>query len=352
MKKFMAKLTALSVFIISCIPCVAMADVQANISAIRINNLAENNIEGSVINNCEISNAIIKDYKIDINDINDCDSIIIPNEIKDVVIDDNSKTVYDAAEWKETVKVNIKIGEACINGDKGKQSFDTATYIQKESSSSMFPADSVVYLMGNLTISEIRPNITDDTFSINYDNKKIKFHAGSDKVIIDGVEHNIDNGAFSEIHNGKLFIPLRSLSNVTDCNIEWISDGKIVNIDKTFYRKSKTLKVVKNETTTETTTEATTETTIGNIDIPSLDNYFDCSCKCSIYCYCKIKNNIHLKDKKTNLITIYQLPKCTCEINGKCNCNNIIAAYKDSPRDILFPTEDEEKEIKIRSIVN
>lgn len=275
MKNFTKRLLTVSILTVSCLSSVVMAnDNNTSISITRTNDLKEKNISGNIVNSYIMSDSFIDQNEIKSENIKNCDSIIIPYGTENKKSTKTEKVVYDTVEWTEKVKANIKIGEACINGDKGRNTFNTATYIQADSKSSMYPVEAVSYLMSNLSIGEVKTIMgrNGNSVTIDYNGKKIEFTAGSDKVIIDNYAKPVDNGAICEFNNGKLFIPLRSFCNaIDDCKIDWVADGKIVNLEKSFKRKSMVKRIETTESTSETTTESipviTVEPTLKGIPV-------------------------------------------------------------------------------------
>jgi hypothetical protein len=269
-----------------------------SIDVTRTNNITSSAVaNGSVNNTSEISQCFIDTNGLSGVVLSDVDSVIIPKGTETVA--DDQTVEYDTLDWEETVKANITIGEAAVNGDNGKHSFNTATYIQTDTSSCMYPVEAVAYLMSNLSIGDVTTTTSDDgkSVTVKYGDKKIKFEASSDKLSIDGTEKTADNGAVCEITDGKLFIPLRAFAKAIDCKVEWVADGKVVNLEKTFQRKSLVKQLKSVETTTETTTESTTELIItrrpyicGNSLTQYIsrtyDDYF-ADCSCSYTCTCK-----------------------------------------------------------------
>jgi len=335
MKRFIKRFLTVSILVINnLLLSVSAGNLNsAEISIMESNNLSDMNISGDVVNSFIISDEFMEQNEIEKSDIKAYDSIIIPYDTKNKVSTETEKVVYDTVEWTESVKANIKIGEACIDGDKGKNVFDTATYIQTDTKSSMFPADAVSYLMSNLSIGEVKTEMgrTGNSVIIDYNGKKIEFTVGSDKVLIDNYAKDIDNGAICELNDGKIFIPLRSFSGAIDCKIDWVADGKIVNLEKTFNRKSK----VKRIETIEPSTEATTKSTIPTV---SKGN----KCSCPSYCSCSSSTMVDIVERKRNIIDIEDIKinicrnpnlcihcaKCdVCSKKSYCNCNTIKIHY-------------------------
>lgn len=319
MKCFFKKFITVWLLVMSNLSLPVMAEsISTDIFITKSNNLVETGINGYVVDNYKMSDDFILQNEIDKSDIkeNCYDSIIIPYGTENKKSTKTEKVVYDTIEWTEIVKANIKMGESYINGDKGRSTFNTTTYIQADTKSSMFPVEAVSYLMGNLSIGEVKTkfNKTGSSVTIDYDGKKIEFTTGSDRVIVNDQVKDIDNGAFCEFKDGKLFIPLRSFSNAIDCKIDWIADNKIVNLEKTFSRKSKVKRI------------ETIETPIETIDKTR-------KCTCPSYCTCNfaptpitsIYNNP--KSNKSNLIISEQQNYITyinalCEHCKKCDvCN-------------------------------
>ncbi len=226
------------VIIIAVIGCNAVptfaSDIKAEISVEK-----ENNLDSCYDNFTIIDKADILATSIDIKGIDsfeNVDSIILNPNLKN-----DEKTVYDTISWEETVKAKIKIGDNCINGEKGKSSFSTVCYIQPDSESSMLPFDGVKFLAQNLCIDGVDTSIgkNNGSVKINYNGKEIIFNENSDKIIIDDTAKDIPNGAYCEKHNGILFIPLRSLSYALDCKVDWVAEGKQVDLERTNKRTSK-----------------------------------------------------------------------------------------------------------------
>lgn len=311
MKNFIKRFLTVSVLAVSCLSSAVMAaDNNTSISVTRINNLNEKNVSGSVVDSYKVSDSFIKQNEINAVDISDYDSIIISHGTENKISTKTDKVVYDTVEWTETVKANIKIGESSINGDKGKNTFNTATYIQADSQSSMYPVDAVSYLMNNLSIGEVKTTMgkNGNSVTIDYNGRKIEFTAGSDKVIIDNYAKLVDNGAVCEFNDGKLFIPLRSFSNAIDCKIDWVADGKIVNLEKSFARKSMVKRIETTEPLTETTTQSTPPISLKSS-----------GCQCPSWCSCKKEYTYGTGGlKNINKTTI--INTCSCETLGICNC--------------------------------
>jgi hypothetical protein len=306
MKNFVTKFFTTSLLIVSCISSTVMADTTANITVTKENNISETVVDNSSI----VSNYIKVSPK----------SVVISSsdlsEKNNTTDSDTAKT----AKWTETVRADIKIGEHNVNGSNGRKSFETATYIEEESSSSMFPVDAISYLMDNLSIEGVTTELgkNDKSVTINCDGKKITYVADSDKVLIDDKAKDIDNGAYSEMHNGKLFIPLRSLSNAIDCKIYWSGDEKTVTLKKTFVHES----VVKN---TEETTEVTTSKRVSTRAI--VDSICGCNCPTSCYCKrsigscscyaCKTLRSTDSYSKNSNYVILELSCKCSGELYSR-----------------------------------
>lgn len=135
-------------------------------------------------------------------------------------------------------KVKVTIGKKEISVNNIIYDLDVMPYIQKSSSSTLIPLRAVsVALSGDTDFNNTNNNtevVSWDKYlkkvSIKYNGKTIEFTAHSNIIFVDGKELKMENNAFSEIKNGRMFVPFRALGNALDVKVEWDKESKTASL--------------------------------------------------------------------------------------------------------------------------
>ncbi|MDO4301861.1 MAG: cyclophilin-like fold protein [Clostridia bacterium] len=131
-----------------------------------------------------------------------------------------------------TADVRVTIGSETVF--VGEQAFEigAAPYIQSGTNSTLVPLRFVsVALKGdNIDDADNSENVLWDsetkTVTIIDGNKNIKFTAMSNTMVVDGSNISMENGAFAEITEGRMYVPFRALGEALGINVEWEQDTK------------------------------------------------------------------------------------------------------------------------------
>lgn len=132
----------------------------------------------------------------------------------------------------DAVDIKVTIGNKTVL--VGEQAFeiDAEPYIQAETNSTLVPLRFVSAALrdSNIDDADNSENIVWDnatkTVTIIDGNKNIIFTAMSNTMQVDGSNIAMENGAFAEISNGRMYVPFRALGQALDVNVEWDQDTK------------------------------------------------------------------------------------------------------------------------------
>jgi len=170
----------------------------------------------------------------------------IPVFASDIVIKNYSNTIIENGSVKyedsynynlnnDSKKVEIVIGEDVIKIGSLTKGCGVASYIQSESNSAMLPLRAVSTAIAGIeqgsTVKVSWDSVSSSAY-INFNDREIVFKPNSNEMFINNEKYTIDNGAFAEIKNEQLFVPLRALGKALDVNITWDSTSKTVILSK------------------------------------------------------------------------------------------------------------------------
>jgi hypothetical protein len=150
-------------------------------------------------------------------------------------VPNTSVTTDDTTQNTQTTSgrnVAVEIGSNSITVDGETYDIDVPAYIQTSSSSTMVPLRvvSLAIASGDLADADNAKNIEWDadtkTATVYYNNNVIKFKAGSNQVIINGVAKATDNNATIEIKDGRMFVPFRTLGSALGVSVDWNSETR------------------------------------------------------------------------------------------------------------------------------
>ncbi len=143
---------------------------------------------------------------------------------------------YEASEDEEektlSGDVRVTIGSSIITVGNEEFVVDAAPYIQAESNSTLVPLRfaAVAISGGNVEKAQDSSMITwyadTKTAAIDTGDRTVSFTAGSDKMDIDGISYDMDNGVKAEITGGRMFIPMRALGEALDVNVYWDAENR------------------------------------------------------------------------------------------------------------------------------
>lgn len=128
------------------------------------------------------------------------------------------------------LKNNVKatMGSDVLVVNNSQFAIDTAPFIQKSSSSALIPLRAVTTaLTGTGDNSDIVLwDAETKTVTINYNNSKIQFTAGSSYVTINGKAEKMANDVYAEIKDSRMFVPFRTLGNALGAEVSWDAETK------------------------------------------------------------------------------------------------------------------------------
>lgn len=171
----------------------------------------------------------------------------VPVFASDTIIRNYSNTVIEngSVKYEENYSYNsdndgsknveIIIGEDIIKTGNIIKGCGVASYIQTDSGSAMLPLRAVSAAVAGIE-QGVNVNVSWDSNSksahINYKNNDIVFKSNSSEMFINNKKYEIDNGAFAEIKDKQLFVPLRALCKALDVKVEWDAQSKTVTLFK------------------------------------------------------------------------------------------------------------------------
>ena len=157
--------------------------------------------------------------------------IVVANDKKAPLSTESTTQTEEATEVttsEQINKVSVKIGSNILNVNEEEFILDAIPYIQQSSGSTMIPLRAVSLALsdgynGAGSINIVSWDANTKTAIINYKGKRLEFMANADYVISDGEKITMDNGVYSEIANGRMFVPFRALGEAFGIEVNWDS---------------------------------------------------------------------------------------------------------------------------------
>lgn len=132
-------------------------------------------------------------------------------------------TTQADTQLKNKVEVPVNSREITVNNNK--VTIDAPAYIQIESSSAMIPLRAVSQgVVGNEDC--VKWDAETKTATIIFEDKEVKFSAGSNTVYINGKAKAMDYGVKAEIKNSRMFVPFRALGEALGADVSWDKESK------------------------------------------------------------------------------------------------------------------------------
>lgn len=156
----------------------------------------------------------------------------IINENKVIVTDSGTTTeTKDYYSTDNPSVVELTIGKAFLKAGNTTIDFNVPTYIQ--SNYAMLPLRAVASAVGGIghnSAVSVTWDSNTKTVLINCKDKEITFKPGSNVMTVNG--KSVTMGVYAEIKNGQTFVPLRSLCEALDIEVEWIKSTKTIRLYK------------------------------------------------------------------------------------------------------------------------
>ena len=109
---------------------------------------------------------------------------------------------------------------------------DVAPYIQSSSNSTLVPLRFVAIAIagGDVEKADTSDMVTWDAVNkqatIKKNDTTVVFTAGSNIVVINGVETSMKYGVVAEIEDSRMFVPFRTIGEVLGADVDWDADTK------------------------------------------------------------------------------------------------------------------------------
>lgn len=159
--------------------------------------------------------------------------IIAANMSKDSSLSTETTVTEQTTETATSEQVNsvsVKIGSEIMSVNGQEVTLDAVPYIQQASASAMIPLRAVSIALSDGYNGTGSNNIVSwdsvtKTAIINCKGKKLEFRANADYVISDGKKVTMNNGVYSEITEGRMFVPFRALGEAFGIKVNWDSES-------------------------------------------------------------------------------------------------------------------------------
>ena len=141
--------------------------------------------------------------------------------------ENSEKTTID-----ELPSVEVVIGSKDIVVDGKTHTMDVAPYIQSSSNSTLVPLRFVAIAIagGDVEKADTSDMVTWDAVNkqatIKKNDTTVVFTAGSNIVVINGVETSMKYGVVAEIEDSRMFVPFRTIGEVLGADVDWDADTK------------------------------------------------------------------------------------------------------------------------------